>query len=190
MVVLNRIYTRTGDAGETALGNGVRVPKYSLRVQAYGTVDETNAVLGLARLHATGEMDAALARIQNDLFDLGADLCRPEMRKDAEAGHSVLRMVSTQAVRLETEIDAMNLRLAPLRSFVLPGGSPLAAHLHQCRTVARRAERLVVELATEDEVNGAAVIYLNRLSDWFFVAARIANDDGRADVLWVPGANR
>jgi cob(I)alamin adenosyltransferase len=190
MVVLNRIYTRTGDGGETALGNGARVPKHSLRVQAYGTVDETNAVIGLARLHATGEMDAALARIQNDLFDLGADLCRPEMHKDAEAGHPVLRMVPAQAARLEAEIDAMNGRLAPLRSFVLPGGSALAAHLHQCRTVARRAERLVVELASADEVNAAAVIYLNRLSDWFFVAARIANDDGRADVLWVPGANR
>ncbi len=190
MVVLNKIYTRTGDAGETALGNGARVAKYSRRVQAYGTVDETNAVIGLARLHATGEMDAALARIQNDLFDLGADLCRPEMAKDAEAGHPVLRMVPSQVDRLEREIDAMNARLEPLRSFVLPGGSALAAHLHQCRTVSRRAERLAVELATEEEVNVAAVKYLNRLSDWFFVAARSANDEGRADVLWVPGANR
>jgi cob(I)alamin adenosyltransferase len=190
MVVLNRIYTRTGDAGETALGNGARVAKHSLRVSAYGTVDETNATVGLARLHATGEMDAALARISNDLFDLGADLCRPEMEKDHEAGYPVLRMVAAQVKRLEDEIDAMNARLEPLRSFVLPGGTPLAAHLHLCRTVARRAERLTVELATLEPVNEQAVIYLNRLSDWFFVAGRIANDEGRADVLWVPGANR
>ncbi len=190
MVVLNKIYTKTGDTGETALGNGARVAKHSLRVQSYGTVDETNAVLGLARLHAEGEMAAALARIQNDLFDLGADLCRPEMSKDAEAGYPVLRMVPAQVARLEAEIDAMNARLEPLRSFVLPGGTALAAHLHQCRTVSRRAERLVVELAAAEEVSAAAITYLNRLSDWFFVAARIANDDGRADVLWVPGANR
>ena len=190
MVVLNRIYTKTGDAGETALGNGQRVAKFALRVQAYGTVDETNATLGLARLHAAGDTDAALARIQNDLFDLGADLCRPEMEKDAEAGHPVLRMTEAQVTRLEAEIDAMNARLAPLRSFILPGGTALAAHLHLCRTVARRAERLTVELATVEAVNQAAVKYLNRLSDWFFVAARIANDDGRTDVLWVPGANR
>ena len=190
MVVLNKIYTRTGDAGETALGNGVRVAKHSLRVSAYGTVDETNATLGMARLHATGDMATALARIQNDLFDLGADLCRPEMAKDAEAGYPVLRMVESQVDRLEREIDAMNAHLSPLRSFVLPGGSALAAHLHLCRTVSRRAERLVVELATLEEVNEAAVKYLNRLSDWFFVAARIANDQGRGDVLWVPGANR
>lgn len=190
MVVLNKIYTRTGDAGETALGNGARVAKHSLRVQAYGTVDETNSVLGLARLHAAGEMDDALARIQNDLFDLGADLCRPDMSKDAEAGFPVLRIVPSQVERLEREIDAMNAGLQPLRSFVLPGGSALSAQLHQCRTVSRRAERLVVELATVEEINAAAVTYLNRLSDWFFVAARVANDQGRADVLWVPGANR
>jgi len=190
VVVLNRIYTRTGDAGETALGNGARVAKHALRVQAYGTVDETNAALGLARLHSGGEVDAALARIQNDLFDLGADLCRPEMERDHEAGYPVLRMVASQVTRLEAEIDAMNARLEPLRSFILPGGTPLAAHLHLCRTVSRRAERLVVELATVEAINEAAVQYLNRLSDWFFVAARIANDEGRADVLWVPGANR
>ncbi len=190
MVVLNRIYTRTGDAGETALGDGVRVPKNSARVAAYGTVDETNSVIGLARLHAAGEIDAALARIQNDLFDLGADLCRPAMEKDAEAGHPVLRMADAQVARLEAEIDAMNARLAPLRSFILPGGSALAAHLHLARTVSRRAERLAVELTATETVNPAAVRYLNRLSDWFFVAARTANDDGRADVLWVPGANR
>ena len=173
MVVLNKIYTKTGDAGETALGNGARVAKHSLRVTAYGTVDETNSVLGLARLHATGDMDAALARIQNDLFDLGADLCRPEMEKDGEAGYPVLRMVDAQVKRLESEIDTMNARLEPLRSFILPGGSALAAHLHLCRTVSRRAERMAVELATVESVNGAAVKYLNRLSDWFFVASRI-----------------
>jgi cob(I)alamin adenosyltransferase len=190
MVVLNRIYTKTGDGGETALGNGARVPKFSLRVAAYGTVDETNATVGLARLHATGELEARLAAIQNDLFDLGADLCRPDPGKDAEAPYPVLRMVETQVTRLESEIDAMNARLTPLRSFILPGGSALAAHLHLCRTVSRRAERLVVELSQIEEVGGPALRYLNRLSDWFFVAGRIANDDGRADVLWVPGANR
>ncbi len=190
MVVLNKIYTRTGDAGETALGDGARVPKHSARVTAYGTVDETNSVIGLARQHAGDEIDTALARIQNDLFDLGADLCRPAMEKDADAGYPVLRMADAQVVRLESEIDAMNARLAPLRSFILPGGSALAAHLHLARTVSRRAERLVVELSETESVNPAALKYLNRLSDWFFVAARIANDDGRADVLWVPGANR
>ena len=190
MVVLNRIYTRTGDAGDTALGNGTRVPKHALRVSAYGTVDETNATVGLARLHAAGEADAALVRIQNELFDLGADLCRPEMSRDAEAPYTPLRMVQSQVDRLEAEIDAMNARLSPLRSFILPGGSALAAHLHLCRTVSRRAERLATELAAAEEVNPAAVKYLNRLSDWFFTAARIANDEGRADVLWVPGATR
>lgn len=190
MVVLNRIYTKTGDAGETALGNGARVAKHAIRVSAYGTVDETNATVGVARLHAIGAMDAQLAMIQNDLFDLGADLCRPDADRDAEAPYPVLRMVEAQVDRLEAEIDAMNARLTPLRSFILPGGSPLSAHLHVCRTVSRRAERLVVELATLESVNMAAVKYLNRLSDWFFVAARIANDDGKADVLWVPGANR
>lgn len=190
MVVLNRIYTKTGDDGETALGNGARVAKHSLRVQAYGTVDETNATVGLARLHATGVMDEQLARIQNDLFDLGADLCRPDMARDAEADYTPLRIVATQVARLEAEIDEMNAKLSPLRSFILPGGSALAVHLHLCRTVSRRAERLTVELATMEEINAEAVKYLNRLSDWFFVAGRIANDDGRADVLWVPGANR
>jgi cob(I)alamin adenosyltransferase len=190
MVVLNRIYTRTGDAGETALGDGSRVAKFSPRVAGYGTVDETNATIGMARLHAAGDMDAALARIQNDMFDLGADLCRPEMDKDAEAPYPPLRMAEAQVDRLEREIDAMNAALAPLRSFVLPGGSALAAHLHLCRTVCRRAERCVVELAAVEAVNPAAVRYLNRLSDWFFVASRVANDNGAADVLWVPGANR
>jgi cob(I)alamin adenosyltransferase len=190
MVVLNRIYTRTGDGGETALGNGARVKKYDARVEAYGTVDETNATVGLARLHAAGEMAARLAAIQNDLFDLGADLCRPEMEKDATAEYPPLRIIDRQVDRLEAEIDAMNKALSPLRSFVLPGGTARAAHLHLCRTVSRRAERLTVELAAAEPVNPAAAKYLNRLSDWFFVAARVANDNGAGDVLWVPGANR
>lgn len=190
MVVLNKIYTKTGDHGETALGNGTRVAKHSMRVTAYGTVDETNATVGLARLHAEGDLDAKLAMIQNDLFDLGADMCRPDMEKDAEAEYPPLRMSDTQVSRLEDEIDAMNDALEPLRSFILPGGSSLAAHLHLCRTVSRRAERLAVELATMESVNPSAVKYLNRLSDWFFVASRIANSDGKDDVLWVPGANR
>jgi len=190
LVVLNRIYTRTGDAGETALGNGARVAKFSTRVAAYGTVDECNATVGLARLHAEGDLDAHLAAIQNDLFDLGADLCRPDIEKDADAEYPPLRMVESQIKRLETEIDAMNAGLEPLRSFILPGGSALAAHLHLCRTVCRRAERLAMELAAIEVVNQHAITYLNRLSDWFFVAGRVANDNGTADVLWVPGANR
>jgi cob(I)alamin adenosyltransferase len=190
MVVLNKIYTKTGDAGETALGNGVRVAKHALRVTAYGTSDELNSFVGVARLEAEGEMDAALSQIQNDLFDLGADLCRPDMEKDADAEYPPLRMVDSQVSRLESEIDAMNAGLEPLRSFILPGGSKLAAHLHVCRTVSRRAERLSVELATMEAINPAAVKYLNRLSDWFFVAARTANNGGLDDVLWVPGANR
>jgi cob(I)alamin adenosyltransferase len=192
MVVLSKIYTRTGDAGETALGNGARVAKHSLRVSAYGTVDETNATIGLARLHAQDDMDAALARISNDLFDLGADLCTPDRHLDAGLPYTPLRMIDPQVARLESEIDAWNdpARLKPLRSFILPGGTALAAHLHLCRTVCRRAERLVVELATMEDVNPEAVKYLNRLSDWFFVAGRIANDQGRADVLWVPGLTR
>jgi len=190
LVTLNKIYTRTGDAGDTALGNGARVPKESPRVEAYGTVDETNATVGLARLHADGEMDEALARIQNDMFDLGADLCRPEMEKDAESEYPPLRMAASQVERLEAEIDAMNAHQETLKSFILPGGSPLAAHLHLSRTVSRRAERLSVELSRIETVNPAAIKYLNRLSDWFFVAARAANEDGKTDILWVPGANR
>ena len=190
MVVLNKIYTKTGDAGETALGNGSRVAKHSLRVTSYGTVDETNATVGMARLHAEGAMNDQLAMIQNDLFDLGADLCRPDMEKDGESEYPVLRMTDAQVARLESEIDAMTQNVEPLRSFILPGGSALAAHLHLCRTVSRRAERLTVELATVESVNPAAVKYLNRLSDWFFQAARIANENGTKDVLWVPGANR
>ena len=190
MVVLNKIYTRTGDSGQTALGNGDRVEKFSARVTAYGTVDELNATVGMARLHVTGTVADRLAAIQNDLFDLGADLCRPEMEKDAEAEYPPLRLDPVQVDRLEAEIDVMNAMLEPLRSFILPGGSPASAHLHLCRTVARRAERLTVELSVQEAVNPAAVTYLNRLSDWFFVAARSANDEGRDDVLWIPGANR
>ena len=190
MVVLSKIYTRTGDKGDTALGDGSRRAKHDARVTAYGTTDELKSTLGLARLHATGDVDVALARIQNDLFDLGADLCRPDRENDATAEYPPLRMIEAQVERLEVEIDAMTKVLEPLRSFILPGGSPLAAHLHLCRTVARRAERLAVELSEQEDVNPAAVKYLNRLSDWFFVAARMANDDGKADVLWVPGANR
>jgi cob(I)alamin adenosyltransferase len=190
MVVLNKIYTKTGDGGQTALGNGTRVDKHSLRVSAYGTVDETNATVGLARQHASGDLDLQLSLIQNDLFDLGADLCRPDMEADATAQYPPLRISDAQVARLESEMDAMTAVLEPLRSFILPGGSALAAQLHLCRTVSRRAERLVVELAGEEHVNPAALKYVNRLSDWFFVAGRIANDDGRSDVLWVPGANR
>ena len=190
MVVLNRIYTRTGDSGETALGDGKRVMKFAARVETYGTVDELNGFVGVARLHAKGEMDARLAMIQNDLFDLGADLSRPPEPGESKAEYPPLRIVETQVTRLEKEIDAMNANIAPLRSFVLPGGSDLAAHLHVCRTVARRAERLAVALSEEEKVGKPALRYLNRLSDWFFVAARAANKNGESDVLWVPGASR
>ncbi len=190
MVVLNKIYTRTGDAGQTALGNGNRVAKYDPRVSAYGTVDELNATLGMARLHAEGDLSDKIAAIQNDLFDLGADLCRPEMEKDAEAPYPVLRIIDTQVDRLEREIDTMNANIEPLRSFILPGGTALAAHLHLSRTVARRAERLAVELASIEDVNQAAIKYLNRLSDWLFVAGRVANDNGKQDILWEPGKTR
>ena len=190
MVVLNKIYTRTGDKGDTALGNGTRVAKHSARVEAYGTTDELNCFVGMARLEAKGETDAALSRIQNDLFDIGADLCRPDLSADADLEYTPLRMVPEQVDRLEREIDVMNADLEPLRSFILPGGNALAAHLHVCRTVARRAERLTVLLAEHEEVNTSAVKYLNRLSDWFFVAARVSNNGGKDDVLWVPGANR
>jgi len=190
MVVLNRIYTRTGDKGDTALSNGERVPKNAPRVEAYGTVDELNATLGLARLHATGNLAGQIAVIQNELFDLGADLSRPRMDEDAQAPYPVLRIIDSQVARLETEIDVMNAALTPLRSFILPGGSPLAAHLHLCRTVARRAERAAVALAAAEDANPAALKYLNRLSDWLFVAGRIANENGTNDILWVPGASR
>ena len=187
MVTLNRIYTKTGDKGETALGDGTRRPKHDLRIHAYGTVDETNAAIGLARLHTRGEMDVMLGRIQNDLFDLGADLSTPQ---DGRRGESRLRIVDAQVERLEREIDLMNEALKPLDSFVLPGGTPAAAHLHLARTTARRAERLMVELATHEKVSATALRYINRLSDHLFVASRLANDAGAMDVLWVPGANR
>jgi cob(I)alamin adenosyltransferase len=187
MVKLTRIYTRGGDKGETSLGDGTRVPKHGLRVAAYGEVDEANAVIGLARLHASGEIDAMLSRIQNDLFDLGADLCTPI---EENPKYPPLRIVDAQVERLEREIDAMNADLAPLNSFILPGGSPLAAHLHLARTVVRRAERAMTLLATHESVNGAALRYMNRLSDHLFVLGRKANQDGAGDVLWIPGANR
>ena len=190
MVVLNKIYTKTGDAGETALGDGTRVVKHALRVSVYGTSDELNSVVGLARLHSSSGFDEMLSRIQNDLFDLGADLCRPDITADSEAEYPPLRIIESQVLRLETEIDVMNGELEPLRSFILPGGSALSAYLHLCRTVARRAERLCVELSTIETINLEALKYLNRLSDWFFVAARTSNKGGRDDVLWVPGANR
>lgn len=196
MVVLNRIYTKTGDAGTTALGTGERVAKHAPRIAAYGTVDETNAAIGAARLHlaAHPELDAQLARIQNDLFDLGADLCAPERpAADAERpARERLRMTEAQVERLEAEIDRMNAELEPLRSFVLPGGSPAAATLHVARTVARRAERLMValSLAPNEAVGAAAMKYINRLSDFLFVASRFVNDRGKGDVLWVPGQNR
>ena len=186
MVTLSRIYTRGGDEGRTSLGDGARVAKHSPRVEAYGTVDEANAAIGLVRLHTTGEADAMLARIQNDLFDLGADLCRP----GADVDDGRLRVIDSQVARLEREIDAMNAELAPLRSFVLPGGSAASAYLHLARTVVRRAERLVVALAETEAVNPAAIRYLNRLSDHLFVLARYLNDKGARDVLWVPGAHR
>ena len=188
MVTLNRIYTKTGDKGETALGDGTRRPKHDLRIHAYGTVDEANAAIGLARLHAAGEADAMLARIQNDLFDLGADLCTPADENGGPAG--ALRIVQAQVDRLEREIDQLNAGLAPLDSFVLPGGRPAAAYLHLARTIVRRAERLMTELAEDQPVNPLAVKYANRLSDHLFVLARFVNDGGRADVLWQPGANR
>ena len=191
MVTLSKIYTKTGDSGETSLGDGNRVAKPSLRVSAYGTVDETNATVGLAKLYTESTLiSTQLAVIQNDLFDLGADLCRPDHQKDSEAQYQPLRMTSNQVKRLETEIDLMNKNIEPLRSFILPGGSKLAAHLHLCRTVSRRAERLTVELSESETVNAYSIQYLNRLSDWFFVAARVANSNGKDDILWVPGANR
>jgi len=191
MVVLNRIYTRTGDDGSTALGTGERRRKYDLRVAAYGTVDELNAAIGMARLHVGDrDLDAMLSRIQNDLFDVGADLCMPDKGKGP--GGARLDVTDTQVDWLERQIDHLNAPLAPLRSFVLPGGSAAASHLHVARTVCRRAERLVVELADKpgESVTAAAIKYINRLSDFLFVAARFANRKGAADVLWVPGQNR
>jgi cob(I)alamin adenosyltransferase len=184
MVRIDRVVTRGGDGGETSLGDGTRVRKDALRVEAYGTVDEANAVLGLLRLHTQGEDDAMLARIQNDLFDVGADLCVP-----GEAGER-LRLTDAPILRLEAEVEAMNANLPKLTSFILPGGSPAAAHAHHARTVVRRAERLTVTLAAQEDVNPAVVRYLNRLSDHLFVLARHLNANAGTDVLWVPGANR
>lgn len=191
MVVLNRIYTKTGDDGTTALGSGERRLKSDLRVEAYGTVDETNAAIGIARLHLKNEpdVDAIMSRVQNDLFDLGADFAVPE---GESAPKERLRIVEAQVTRLENEIDGLNAALKPLRSFVLPGGEPSAAYLHLARTVCRRTERLAVHLSQQknEKVNPVAIRYLNRLSDLLFVAARYVNGRGERDVLWVPGANR
>ena len=193
MVKLNKIYTRTGDDGTTGLGTGERRSKHDLRIDAFGTVDETNAAIGMVRLY-TGSadplVDAMLGRIQNDLFDLGADLCTPET--DEPPPYEPLRIIPAQVSRLETEIDQLNEALSPLNSFVLPGGTPAAAHLHLARTICRRAERIMVELALDpDEKIGAnALHYINRLSDFLFVASRYVNEKGAGDVLWVPGATR
>ena len=189
MVRLTRIYTRGGDRGQTSLGDGSRVAKQSLRVEAFGTVDEANAAIGLARLDTGGdpEADAMLARIQNDLFDLGADLCTPE---DGNRAAGALRIVAAQVERLEHEIDAMNAALRPLDSFILPGGRPAAAYLHLARTVTRRTERLACALAVAEPVNPEAIKYLNRLSDHLFVLGRRVNDNGARDVLWRPGLTR
>ncbi len=192
MVVLSKIYTRTGDDGTTALGSGRRVAKFDLRVECYGTLDETNAAIGLARVHTRDTddaLDAMLARIQNDLFDVGAELCYPDESKDARGR---LMVSDVQVKRLESEIDTLNAELEPLRSFVLPGGSPASSYLHLARTISRRAERLMVALAARpnEPVGDAALRYINRLSDFLFVAARYANDKGRDDVLWVKGQNR
>jgi cob(I)alamin adenosyltransferase len=190
MVVLNRIYTRTGDDGTTALGSGERRPKYDLRIAAYGTVDETNAAIGVVRLHLAEmpELDAMLGPIQNDLFDLGADLAVPQREGKAER----LRVLASQVERLERNIDHLNVALEPLNSFVLPGGTPAAAYLHLARTICRRAERIMVELAAQpdESVGAAAIQYMNRLSDFLFIASRTANHNGAGDVLWVPGQNR
>ena len=190
MVVLNRIYTRTGDDGTTALGSGERRPKFDLRISAYGTVDEANAAIGVVRLHLADNpvLDRMLGLIQNDLFDLGADLAVPQRDGKAER----LRVLASQVERLERDIDSLNANLAPLTSFILPGGTPAAAYLHLARTICRRAERIIVELAANpaEPVSEAAIQYMNRLSDFLFVASRFQNGKGAGDVLWVPGQNR
>lgn len=195
MVVLNKIYTKTGDDGTTALGSGERRPKCDPRIDAYGTVDETNSIVGIVRLHTSHgdsedleELDKVLGRIQNDLFDLGADLATPET--DQDLGYEPLRVTDQQVSAIEQAIDKFNAELSPLRSFVLPGGSIASAHLHLARTVSRRAERLMVDLQSREKVNASAVRYMNRLSDFFFVASRFLNAKGEGDVLWVPGKNR
>jgi cob(I)alamin adenosyltransferase len=193
MVILSKIYTKTGDDGTTALGTGERRPKYDLRIETYGTVDETNATVGLARVELPADfasLDAMLGRIQNDLFDLGAELATPDDGNPKD--YEPLRILPSQAERIERDIDTLNASLEPLRSFVLPGGSRAAAALHLARTVSRRAERLLVALAAKepDGVSSTAIVYLNRLSDFFFVASRWVNQRGAGDVLWVPGQNR
>lgn len=191
MVKLNKIYTRTGDDGSTGLVDGSRLAKSDLRVRAYGDVDETNAVIGLVRLHLESrQLDDMLSRIQNDLFDLGADLATPLPSEGEADSEYALRMIESQTTRLEKELDGLNADLEPLKSFVLPGGHPPAAYLHQARTVCRRAERICVALAQDVDINPHALRYLNRLSDFLFVAARWTNDQGQSDVKWVPGANR
>ncbi|GLK54695.1 cob(I)alamin adenosyltransferase [Methylopila capsulata] len=187
MVKLNKIYTRTGDDGTTGLASGPRRPKHDLRVDSYGAVDEANAAIGLARLHAEPELDAILSRVQNEMFDLGADLATPDTGEDL--GYEPLRIVQSQVDRLEADIDALNARLEPLKSFVLPAGTALAANLHLARTIARRAERLMTALAEREPVSKPALAYVNRLSDFLFVAARVANL-GQGDVLWAPGKTR
>ena len=198
MVVLNRIYTKTGDAGTTALGSGERVSKTSVRIAAYGTVDETNAQIGMVRIHLAAcdlkkqycNVDSMLLGIQNDLFDLGADLCVPD--KGEKLSYEPLRMAAAQVKRLEDEIDLLNAELSPLKSFILPGGTSAGAAFHVARTVSRRAERIMVELAAlpNEQVSKAALQYINRLSDFLFVAGRFVNDRGKDDILWVPGKNR
>ncbi|VTZ49747.1 Cob(I)yrinic acid a,c-diamide adenosyltransferase [Methylocella tundrae] len=197
MVVLNRIYTRTGDSGKTSLGSGERRPKNDLRIEAYGTIDEANCAIGLARVSTSiaphcARVDAMLLCLQNDLFDLGADLCVPESDEGAAPQYEPLRIVQAQVDRLERKIDELNAELPPLQSFVLPGGSPAAAALHLARTVTRRAERLLVALADApgEKVGEPALKFVNRLSDFLFVAARYVNRKGEGDILWVPGQNR
>ena len=194
MVKLNKIYTRSGDKGTTVLVTGERVHKHHLRIAAYGTVDEANSAIGMARLYTDGKIDDMLARIQNDCFDLGSDLGTVDPATDSGGGSALeyepLRIIQAQVDRLESEIDELNAELEPLTSFVLPGGSPAAAHLHLARTITRRAERLMVEAAETEVINDIAIKYANRLSDFLFVAGRYVNDKGNSDVLWVPGMNR
>ena len=190
MIVLNKIYTKKGDDGKTELGDGNRIEKFSTRVEAYGTVDEVNSVIGTVTcLSINTELKTALERIQNDLFDLGADLCLPESENE-NLSYEPLRLRKEQVSRLETEIDTMNKSIEPIRSFVLPGGTEIAANFHLCRTICRRAERRVVKLMETETINLEALIYLNRLSDWFFVAARKSNDNGKDDILWKPANNQ
>ena len=189
MVTLNKIYTKTGDDGETALGNGDRVEKFSIRVKTYGSVDELNSHIGIAVQHSSPHLKKELELIQNDLFDLGADFCNPFSEEKRSNKGSELRISDSQVKWIEKRIDSINSTLGALKSFILPGGSLAASHLHVCRTVCRRAERYAVELASTEKINSESLKYLNRLSDWFFVAARFENNNGKDDKLWVPGAN-